>query len=90
MRIDAVERCANALGRPIALLAAAATVAGLAALGLGILGTFYFICKMARGGSCFGDSDKPSPGCQSAPGNSGSGTTGMGSAPPPGGNGSLR
>ena len=78
---------AAVLGTGTAAAAAFAAFTAGAGIGLGLVVIAYFICKMVRGGSCFGDPPSPPPGCQAAPGGSGSGTTGMGSAPPPGGNG---
>ena len=61
------------------------------AIGVGILIAGYYLCKLIRGGKCFDEpTSDPPPNqsvCQPSQTNSGSGTTGMGSAPPPGGNG---
>jgi len=72
---------------------AATTALGAVAAGLGIvvgaLAIPFFACKLIRGGSCFGDppSDPSSQACSPSQSSGGSGTTGMGAAPPPGGNG---
>ncbi|NCC35778.1 MAG: hypothetical protein EOM24_27760, partial [Chloroflexia bacterium] len=79
-----------AAGLAAATTALAAFAAG-AAIGLGIITTAYFACKLIRGGSCFGDPPAPpSEGCSAASaagGSGGGGSRGIGGAPPPGGNG---
>ena len=67
-----------------------AVIAAGAGLGLAIVATIYFGCKLIRGGSCFGDPPSApslSSACLPSQSNSGSGNEGMGAAPPQGGNG---
>ncbi|MBP1466049.1 Ig-like domain-containing protein [Candidatus Chloroploca sp. M-50] len=74
------------LGAAAALATATTALAAFAAgaaIGLGIAATLYFACKLARGGSCFGDPpSSPGGGCTVSP--SAGGSPGGGSNRQPG------